>query len=115
MVTVLRSSRKVPPLAILAYNCLGSTSLVSASFDLRPLNACTLTIAAVSVVLPWSMWPIVPTFTCGLVLANFSLAIFVSPAGRQRSMRVTGFGQSASVAPACDDLLLHVRRYGGVV
>src|SRR5512135_1880762 len=32
-------------------------------------------IAAVSVVLPWSTCPMVPTFTCGLVLSNFSLLI----------------------------------------
>src|SRR4051812_35208501 len=31
--------------------------------------------AAVSVVLPWSMCPIVPTLTCGLVLVKVSLAI----------------------------------------
>src|SRR5437588_7121843 len=35
----------------------------------------TLVMAAVSVVLPWSMWPIVPTFTCGLLRSNFSFAI----------------------------------------
>jgi hypothetical protein len=28
--------------------------------------------AAVKVVLPWSTWPIVPTFTCGFVLSNFA-------------------------------------------
>jgi hypothetical protein len=28
----------------------------------------------VSDVLPWSMWPIVPTFTCGFVRSNFFLA-----------------------------------------
>src|SRR4051794_5316267 len=33
-------------------------------------------IAAVSVVLPWSTWPIVPTFTCGLVLSNLPLAMW---------------------------------------
>ena len=32
--------------------------------------------AAVSVVLPWSMWPIVPMFTCGLVRSNFFLRHF---------------------------------------
>ena len=32
-------------------------------------------IAAVSVVLPWSMWPIVPMLTCGLVRSNFFFAI----------------------------------------
>jgi hypothetical protein len=35
-------------------------------------------IAAVNVVLPWSMCPIVPTFTCGFFLSNFSFAIFPS-------------------------------------
>src|SRR5438445_13542564 len=35
----------------------------------------TLVIAAVKVVLPWSMCPIVPTFTCGLLRSNFSLAM----------------------------------------
>ena len=35
----------------------------------------TLVIAAVKVVLPWSMCPIVPTFTCGLLRSNFSLDI----------------------------------------
>src|SRR5215210_6072040 len=35
----------------------------------------TVVIAAVSVVLPWSTWPIVPTFMCGLVRSNFAFAI----------------------------------------
>src|SRR5271165_3856508 len=35
----------------------------------------TLVIAAVNVVLPWSMCPIVPMFTCGLLRSNFSFAI----------------------------------------
>ena len=35
----------------------------------------TLVMAAVRVVLPWSIWPIVPTFTCGLLRSNFSFAI----------------------------------------
>ena len=39
-----------------------------------PLSARYFVIAAVSVVLPWSMWPIVPTFTCGFVRSNFFLA-----------------------------------------
>src|SRR5207302_2109451 len=42
----------------------------------------TLVIAAVSVVLPWSMWPIVPMFTCGLVRSNFFFAISLSPSRR---------------------------------
>jgi hypothetical protein len=36
------------------------------------VSAITFVNAAVSVVLPWSTWPIVPTFTCGLVRSNFS-------------------------------------------
>jgi len=37
-----------------------------------------LVIAAVSVVLPWSMCPIVPMFTWGLVRSNFCFAICLS-------------------------------------
>src|SRR6516165_4476532 len=37
----------------------------------------TLVIAAVSVVFPWSTCPIVPTFTWGFVLSNFSLLILL--------------------------------------
>jgi hypothetical protein len=37
--------------------------------------ASTVVIAAVSVVLPWSTWPMVPTFTCGLVRSNLLFAI----------------------------------------
>src|SRR5713101_7284834 len=42
-----------------------------------PCFANTLVIAAVSVVFPWSTCPIVPTFTCGFVLSNFSLLILL--------------------------------------
>src|ERR1700730_12020005 len=38
-------------------------------------SAMTFVIAAVKVVLPWSMWPIVPVFRCGLVRSNFAFAI----------------------------------------
>ena len=38
----------------------------------------TIVIAAVKVVLPWSTWPMVPMFTCGLLLSNFALAILFS-------------------------------------
>src|ERR1035437_7358382 len=44
-----------------------------------PLRARYLVIAAVSVVLPWSMWPIVPMLTCGLVRSNFFFAIAATP------------------------------------
>src|SRR5260221_11918257 len=40
-----------------------------------PSLASTLVIAAVKVVLPWSMCPIVPTFTCGLLRTNFCFAM----------------------------------------
>src|ERR1700677_4167658 len=40
-----------------------------------PLSAQYRVIVAVSVVLPWSTWPIVPTFTCGFLRSNFSLAM----------------------------------------
>src|SRR5260221_14564099 len=39
----------------------------------------TLVIAAVNVVLPWSMCPMVPIFTCGLLRSNFSFAIPFAP------------------------------------
>src|SRR5436853_3590558 len=44
----------------------------------HPLSADTFVSAAVSVVFPWSTWPIVPTFTCGLVRSNFAFAIVQS-------------------------------------
>ena len=40
--------------------------------------AITAVIAAVSVVLPWSMCPIVPMFTCGFDRLNFSFAMSMS-------------------------------------
>src|SRR5205809_4178426 len=43
-----------------------------------PFDSATLVIAAVRVVLPWSTWPIVPTFTCGFVRSNFALAMISS-------------------------------------
>jgi hypothetical protein len=39
------------------------------------LNDNTFVMAAVKVVLPWSTWPMVPTFTCGFVLSNFAFAM----------------------------------------
>src|SRR5437868_15269440 len=42
------------------------------------LSCSTLVIAAVSVVLPWSMCPMVPMLTCGLVRWNLAFAT-VSP------------------------------------
>src|SRR5215210_3131672 len=57
----------------------GALSMLSKDRNFAsPFIASTLVIAAVSVVLPWSTCPIVPTFTCGLVLSNFPLAITIS-------------------------------------
>src|SRR4051794_19061319 len=41
------------------------------------LSCSTLVIAAVKVVLPWSMCPMVPMLTCGLVRSNFAFATVV--------------------------------------
>src|SRR5262245_4860556 len=67
MVTVLRSSRSVPPLAISLYDLTLRSGLHFA--------AERMTRAVVNVVLPWSMWPMVPTLTCGFVRSKTSLAI----------------------------------------
>src|SRR5215212_878230 len=53
--------------------CSKATTLLAGSSGTR--LASTLVIAAVSVVLPWSTWPMVPTFRCGLFLSNLPLAI----------------------------------------
>ena len=52
----------------------------------------TFVIAAVNVVFPWSMCPIVPTFTCGFVRSNFAFAILVTSSLRRahRSLPKTG-------------------------
>src|SRR5258706_6768625 len=55
----------------------GALSIESkARYSASPLSERYLVIAAVRLVLPWSMWPIVPMLTCGLVRSNFFLAIF---------------------------------------
>src|SRR5207248_880563 len=51
-----------------------ATSSYGTNFD-QPLSAETFVSAAVNVVLPWSTWPIVPTFTCGLLRSNFAFAM----------------------------------------
>src|SRR5512143_2399657 len=64
----------------------GALSIVSkARYSASPFRLRYLVIAAVRLVLPWSMWPIVPMFTCGLVRSNFFLAIvglLLAPADR---------------------------------
>src|SRR5215210_7845665 len=49
-------------------------SKADASLRSGYLSCSTLVIAAVSVVLPWSMCPMVPMLTCGLVRSNLALA-----------------------------------------
>src|SRR4029079_10115607 len=60
----------------------GALSIESkARYSASPLSARYLVIAAVRLVLPWSMWPIVTMFTCGLVRSTFFFAIvWVLPA-----------------------------------
>src|SRR3954468_21486578 len=54
----------------------GALSIVSnARYSASPLSARYFVIAAVRLVLPWSMWPIVPMLTCGLLRSNFFFAI----------------------------------------
>src|SRR5947207_5229026 len=58
----------------------GALSIDSkARYVASPLRARYLVIAAVRDVLPWSMWPIVPMLTCGLVRSNFFFAIVAAP------------------------------------
>src|SRR5437762_11457968 len=54
-----------------------ATSSYETYFVFQPWSAETLVRAAVNVVLPWSTWPTVPTFTCGFVRSNFAFAIVV--------------------------------------
>src|SRR2546430_12684616 len=54
----------------------GALSIWSYARNCAPPDlASTLVMAAVSVVFPWSTWPMVPTFTWGLVRSNFAFAI----------------------------------------
>src|ERR1700751_249625 len=58
------------------------------SYDVNvapPVPARTFVIAAVSDVFPWSTCPIVPMLQCGLVRANFSLAMTRSALGGQKT------------------------------
>src|ERR1044072_7964158 len=62
-------------------------------YSANPRSANVFEIAAVNVVLPWSMWPIVPMFTCGLLRSNFFLAISaLSPLLPPRLLADPGLG-----------------------
>src|SRR5262245_22895864 len=85
----------------------GALSIVSkARYSASPFNARYFVIAAVSDVLPWSMWPIVPMFTCGLVRSNFFLAIVCWLLADRPGLGNAGLG---------DELLGKVARDLGVV
>src|ERR1700747_1215071 len=71
----------------------------------------TVVIAAVSVVFPWSTWPIVPTFTCGLVLSNLGLDILRILRFHHHSGRLP----SPIAAAFLNDFLSDVPRYFCVV
>ena len=54
----------------------GALSIASNAIAWPPnFSESTFVIAAVSVVFPWSTWPIVPTLTCGFVRWNCSFAM----------------------------------------
>ena len=71
------------------------------------LSASTLVIAAVSVVFPWSMWPMVPTLTWGLFRSNFSLAMALDPLPCDVVVGLEGALRRLLAAHAGDDLFLH--------
>src|SRR6185436_12259421 len=71
----------------------GALSIESkARYSALPFSARYLEIAAVKLVLPWSMWPIVPMFTCGLLRSNFFLAIPTASPCLRRCLADLGLG-----------------------
>jgi hypothetical protein len=69
----------------------GALSIWSYAMKVPPkVSAITFVNAAVNVVLPWSTCPIVPTFTCGFVRANFSLAMARSSKQQRFELKVVG-------------------------
>ena len=71
-----------------------------------PASASTLVMAAVRVVLPWSMWPIVPTLTWGLLRSNVFLAMGFPSSSLTRVWWVLESERSLA-ADAGDDRFLH--------
>src|SRR5947208_6585448 len=95
-------------------------SKADASLRSGYLSCSTLVIAAVSVVLPWSMCPMVPMLTCGLVRSNLALATGFLSGVSFAVVRVSGgcgrcSGGAGLLARGLgDDLLGHVRGDLGV-
>src|SRR5690606_25069200 len=101
---------------------LSTSSNLYSSFRSGYLSCSTLVIAAVNVVLPWSMCPMVPMFMCGLVRSNFALATWAllvgfsssclteTPSGTRRK-RTSGhpmrWVRSSLAAGLLDDLFGH--------
>src|ERR1700753_579426 len=88
------------------------------------LSCSTRVIAAVRVVLPWSMWPMVPMFTCGLVRSNLAFATGILLRASTRYLRrpallfphrwTTLRAGGSLAAGLLHDLLRHVARNLGV-
>src|SRR5215210_5811646 len=77
------------------------------------LSWSTFEIAAVSVVLPWSMCPMVPMLTCGLVRSNLALATGFLSSWVTQVVRCSGvglYGVGLLARRLRDDLLGHVLR-----
>src|SRR5258708_16963939 len=77
-----------------------SAAFATSSYEMNfapPLSEETFVRAAVKVVLPWSMWPMVPTLTCGLLRSNFSLAMSVYASRFYGPRRALRFGGQPSV------------------
>src|SRR6185295_139012 len=76
-----------------------SDALATSSYEMnfaQPFSEDTFVSAAVNVVLPWSMWPMVPTLTCGLLRSNFSLAMSSTPLRFYVHLRAWRFGGQPS-------------------
>src|SRR5919112_2262707 len=88
-------------------------SKADASLRSGYLSCSTLVIAAVSVVLPWSMCPMVPMLTCGLVRSNLALATGFLSSWVTQVVRALGVGCAGArflAGGLRDDLLGHVLR-----
>src|SRR5690606_8020930 len=83
-----------------------------------PYFASTLVSAAVKVVLPWSTWPMVPTFRWGLVRSNFSLdmadASRLTHLGDRRRFARLADRHHPRLAGFLQHFLGHVRRDRGI-
>src|SRR4051812_31391050 len=101
-------------------------SKADASLRFGYLSCRTLVIAAVSVVFPWSMCPMVPMLTCGLVRSNLALAtgflsswlrrwcVLVGSGGARRPRAGPATAYSLLASRLGDDLLGDVGRDLGV-